>query len=89
MNLALESMKDIFKFAESTHSIKIKSRKNFSVTYGIKATSFVGVIAWKSLPSDIKECNSFQVKNQKVTPGNCPCKLCKNFLHETGYVQIL
>ena len=68
------------------------ARKIHSVIYDIKPASFVGAIVWNSLPSDIKECESLEIFRSKITkwtPGNCPCKLCQTYLHQTGYLQIM
>ena len=29
---------------------------------------------------------TFKANIKKWTPKNCPCKLCKNYLHGVGYV---
>ena len=88
MNLAPEIMKEVFDIVEGPYALrnelKIKLRKTHCVRYGIYTASFVGARAWKSLPSDLKECKSLEPFKQKIKnwiPENYPCKLCKTYLH--------
>ena len=65
MNLASEIMKEIFEIVESPctlrNELKLKSRKIYSVTYGIETVSFLGARVWNSLPSDIKQYKSLEL----------------------------
>ena len=57
MNLALETMEQVFQIVEGPYALgnklKLKSRKSQSVTYGIETASFVGSRLWNSLLSDL------------------------------------
>ena len=95
MNLDPEILKEVLEIVELPHALrnklKLKSRKIHSVRYGIETASFVGVRVWSSLPSDLKQCKSLQLFKSKIKkwiPENCPCKLCKTYLQQIGYVKI-
>ena len=95
MNLAPEIMKEVFEIVEGPdtlrNELKLKSRKIHSVRRGIETASFVGARIWNSLPSDLNQCKSlelFKLKVKNWVPENCPCKLCKTYLKQIGYVQI-
>ena len=57
---------------------------NLSVRYGIETASSVGARVWSSLPSELKQCKSLELFKARIKnwiPENCPCKLCKTYLH--------
>ena len=71
MNLAPEIMKEVFEIKvfriyALRNELKLKSRKIYSVRYGIETASFVGARAWNSLPSDLKECESLELFESKI-----------------------
>ena len=95
MNLDPEILKEVLEIVELPHALrnklKLKSRKIHSVRYGIETASFVGARVWSSLPSDLKQCKSLQLFKSNIKkwiPENCPCKLCKTYLQQIGYVKI-
>ena len=95
MNLAPEIMKEVIEIVGDPYTfrneLKRKSRKIRSVRYGIETASFIGARVLNSLPSDLKECKSFELFTSKMRnwiPENCLCKLCKTYLQRIGYVQI-
>ena len=92
MNLGPEIMKEVFEIVEGPHAfrneLKQKSRKIDCFRYGIETASFVGASVWNSLPSDLNSLELFKSKIKNWIPENCPCKLCKTYLHQIDYVQI-
>ena len=95
MNLAPETMKEVFDNVEGPYALgnklKLKSRKIQSLRYGIETASFVDARVWNSLPIDLKQCKSLELFKPKIKnwiPENCPCKLCKSYLQRIDYVQI-
>ena len=60
-----------------------------SVHYGTESIAFFGPKIWEIIPSDFKEIESLQefkiaIKNWKLV--NCPCRLCKTYVHGVGFV---
>ena len=95
MNLAPETMKEVFDNVEGPYALgnklKLKSRKIQSLRYSIETASFVDARVWNSLPIDFKQSKSLELFKPKIKnwiPENCPCKLCKSYLQRIDYVQI-
>ena len=63
-------MKEVFETVEGSHALrnelKLKSRKIHPVEYGIETPSSVGARVWNRLTSDLKQCKSLEVKDQKL-----------------------
>ena len=63
-------MKEVSEIVERSHALRneleLKSRKIHSVRYGIETASFVGARVWNSLPSDLKQCKSFELFKTKI-----------------------
>ena len=93
LGLAPEIMKNIFPIIENPYDLrnetKFKSKNVHAVRYGIKTASFVAPKIWSSIPRSYKECISvieFKTKIKSWYPENCPCKLCKNYIYQIGYI---
>ena len=62
-----------------------------TVYFGQNSIRYLGAIIWNSLPLTLRNVLSFSkfkflIKNWK--PTNCPCKLCKNYIPNTGFVNV-
>ena len=60
-----------------------------SVYYGENSLRYVGPILWSLVPIEIQNCTSLPAfKNciRSWVPTNCPCRLCKTYLPELGFV---
>ena len=60
-----------------------------SVYHESESVSFLGPIIWDMLPSDyndIDNLNTFKNKIKKWKPGNCPCRICKDYINKMGFV---
>ena len=93
LGLAPEIMKNIFPISENPYDlrneIKFKSRNVHTVRHGIETASFVAPKIWSCIPRSYKECssvNEFKAKIKSWYPENCPCKLCKNYIYQIGYI---
>ena len=59
-----------------------------TVHYGSESISFLGPKMWNILPDRLKNTNSieaFKMKIKKWKPENCPCRLCKVYVHNVGF----
>ena len=93
--LAPELMNDIFK----NRNVKYNFRKNStfetrnirSVYYGSESISFIGTKMWELLPSNIKDSenlNIFKLNIKTWKPENCPCRLCKLYTADIGFIEL-
>ena len=60
-----------------------------SVNYGSESVHYLGPKIWDSLPSSMKELNSlnsFKSAIKSWVPISCPCRLCKTYIHNVGYI---
>ena len=90
-------MKEIFTHNDS--SIRTRSGDTFarpkvdSVKKGERSLRSFGPIVWNNLlPEKLKSCKSLsQFKNaiKSWVPENCPCELCKTYIHGLGYVNVV
>ena len=88
-------MKEIFSMnVRSTRSGTSFSRPNVdSVKRGDRSLRSFGPIVWnKMLPTSLKECESldkFKASIKSWIPSNCPCELCKTYVHGLGYTVLV
>ena len=92
-NLSPEIMK--FVFQESTNAFNLRNRNPFSgrnvrtVYYGTETISFRGSKIWALVPEEIKASNTldeFKSKIKKWRPEGCTCRLCKEYVHNLGFL---
>ena len=60
-----------------------------SVHKGLESLSYLGPKIWELLPLEIKETETFsqfKTKIKKWNPQNCPCRLCKIYLQNAGFI---
>ena len=94
MGLSPVIMKEVFDFCENKHydlrsGIHLSRIKHHSTHYGTDSLSNLGAKIWDLLPNDIKELNtlsSFKAKIKKWIPEKCPCRLCKNYIAQVGFI---
>ena len=82
-------MNEIFvKNAQHYHDLRKKTefkRNNVKTVYN----GILGPRIWEIVPDYIKKSNSFEESKFKIklwNPENCPCRLCKRFLSEVGFL---
>ena len=60
-----------------------------SVHKGLESLSHLGPTIWELLPLEMKETETFsqfKTKIKKWNPQNCPCRLCKIYLQNVGFI---
>ena len=60
-----------------------------TVYNGTETLTFLGPKIWEIVPDYIKKSNSFEEFKLKIklwSPENCPCRLCKRFLPQVGFL---
>ena len=94
-------MNDIFprntnSFAEnvSSHTRSKPNYYNYSnprtVNYGLETLRSFGPKLWNMIPKDLKNISTLTVFKRKIKkwiPQDCPCRLCKSYLPQLGYIS--
>ena len=84
-------------FVRNNHNYNLRSRSELTVPSintvfkGQNSISYFGSLIWNSIPAKLKEINYFQVFKSEIKawrPTNCPCRLCKNYVENLGFVNI-
>ena len=81
---------------DSNDKCKDSKKSNFlipninTVSYGNKSVRYLGPKIWELVPDDMKNAQSLEDFKSKVKIlkfENCPCNLCKNYIHNVGYIN--
>ena len=76
-------------------SYNFRSRSDFlpfdprPVFHETESLSFLGPKIWELIPSNIKESDNlilFKMRIKGWFPNNCPCRLCKIFIDQLGFL---
>ena len=65
------------------------SRQVHTVYHGTESLSFLGPKIWDLVPLEIKQCESLEVFKHKIKkwiPLQCPCRLCRTYLQNVGFI---
>ena len=60
-----------------------------TVYYGDNSLRYQGPKLWEIMRSDIKGTESVEVFKNRIEnwiPENCPCRLCKTYIHQVGFI---
>ena len=94
MGLSPPIMNDILTLDENA-SYNLRSgvtvtRRNIRTNkFGFETITTIGAVLWRNLPNDIKNSDSLNIFKHRIkqwTPDNCPCKICRNFIKNLGYI---
>ena len=92
-NLSPSIMTEIFKHKETQYEfrkgINLQPIKPHTTNYGIESVSHLASNIWSQIHSEIKSCNGLnKFKNfiKKWKPAPCPCRLCKVYVCNVGYI---
>ena len=70
--------------------VRFRSYNVKTVLYGTETLSYVGPKIWNLVPSNIRDCAAepiFRQKIKKWKPDRCPCRLCKVFISNLGFID--
>ena len=93
-NIAPKILTEIFKLKpECRYNLRTANQfqvpKVKTTNFGSQSLSYLGPKLWNELPSrlqDIESLISFKKAIKKWVPISCPCRLCKNFVKDLGYI---
>ena len=91
--LSPELVNDVFEFIEKPYSLRttlhFRSRKIRTTKYGKETPSYLGHKLWNLVPNEhktIEPLADFKAKIKTWVPENCPCRLCKTYIHQMGFI---
>ena len=87
-------MTEILKFCDNTtHNVRndqvLERRRNRTTNFGAESTSTLGPKIWALVPENLRQStslNSFKQGIEQWNPGNCPCRLCKIYVQNVGFI---
>ena len=92
-NLSNHIMNDIFELRNLNYNIRSQSdflsKQVNTVNYGLKSLKYLGPKIWNFVPFDIRESQSLHEFRRKIklsVPENCPCPICRVYIHNLGYI---
>ena len=92
-NLSSSLMMDIFQTKKTNYNLRngnrLISRNVKTVYYGTESISYLAPKIWELIPNYIKNCgtlNSFKSKIKSWIPHECPCRICKIYLPNLGFI---
>ena len=92
-NIAPEIMKELFAPKMSSYDLRnnnsFKRRRVKSVWHGTESVSYLGPKIWDLVPNEIKESeslNGFKFKIKRWVPKGCPCRICKIYHGQVGFI---
>ena len=58
-----------------------------TINYGIESIRYLGLKILESIPANIKEVDTIECFKSGIKKWkSCPCRLCKTYLHQIGYM---
>ena len=87
-------MHEIFQIDDS-NNFNLRKNRGFklgnpnTVHYGTETISVLGPKLWIILPDEYKNSTTlkeFKTKIQNWVPLNCPCRLCKTYIPNVGFI---
>ena len=89
-----ETMQEVFQVKEQG-SYNLRNRTDFvipqvkCVNHGLESVRFLGPKLWERLPNDLKNkesVGSLKTAIRRWKPESYPCRLCKTYLQNIGYL---
>ena len=94
MGLSPPIMNDILTLDENASNnlssgVTVTRRNIRTNKFGFETITTIGAVLWRNLPNDLKNSDSLNIFKHRIkqwTPDNCPCKICRNFIKNLGYI---
>ena len=92
-NLSPSIMSEICKLKRTTYALRtgtcLQAISPRITTYGFDRVSYLAPKIWNLVPNEIKRCktlNSFRHSIKNWKPTACPCRLCKLYISNVGFI---
>ena len=87
-------MTEIFKFCDNaTCNLRsdqaLERRDDRTSNFGVESMLTLGVKFWALVPENLRQptsLKSFKQGIKKWNPINCPCRLCKTYVQNVGFI---
>ena len=80
-------MIEIFELRSGVH---LPSRNSRTVFFGTESIMNLAAKLWNMVPANIKSSESLNVFKSKIkywTPNHCPCRICKTYIDQVGFIN--
>ena len=91
--LSTPLLNEIFQERKCNHKLRgnnfLNRRRVNSARYGTESVSFLAPKIWDISPLEIKNSetlNAFKAKIKNWVPQECPCRLCKTYVSQVGFI---
>ena len=90
--MSAETVNDIFKLRDETHHPRHNTQFLVDPVHSVfncsESASYLGPKIWEQVPTEIKNKTlvGFKKEIRKWKPLNCPCRFCKTFLADLGFI---
>ena len=83
-------------FVRNNHNYNLRSESELllpnvnTVFKGQNSISYFGSVIWNSIPFELRKASSYQIFRSEIKrwrPTNCPCRLCKNYIGNLGFIN--
>ena len=92
-DLGPKIMADIFRFVEKPYNLRNNSimqrQANHTVYFGTESVTSLAPKLWELISSEIKSAKSINIFKAKIkswTTDKCPCRLCKTYVGNIGFI---
>ena len=92
-HIAPPIMSSLFEIREDTHNTRhfqvLSNESRRTVNYGLETIHYSAPFLWAKLAPEYKLANSLNIFKRKIKNWkgeNCPCRLCKTYFRELGYI---
>ena len=93
-NLAPPIMKEVLTMNDPAYYFRSESshfkQRNFKTTkYGLQSISYLAPRIWDLIPTNIKKSKTLQEFKTQIKswyPDQCPCRLCKTYVAQIGFI---
>ena len=93
-NLAPILLSEVFKLKPtSTYNLRtvgeFEIRRVRTTNFGTESLSFLGPKLWNTVPLSIRNVETLKEFKSKIRywiPESCPCRLCRNYVQNLGYI---
>ena len=93
IGIAPTIMNNVFEIVELPcnlrKDINFKSKTIRTTKYGRETASNIGALLWEKIPDNIKAITNLEAFKSKIKnwiPKNCPCRLCKTYIPNLGFI---
>ena len=86
-------LNEVFVPRQSNYELRgnnfLQRRRVKSMRYGTESISSLAPKIWEILPNEIKDSDTLQIFKAKIKkwgPVECPCRICKTYLPQVGFI---